>query len=162
MVVAALRQHLQGLYRPSTQLGRLWTICFVLLATPVTANSPSTIPGPVPAEYLSAYDGDTVTVRAWIWPGQSVETAVRVHGIDTPEIRGKCKSEKLAAIAARDHARMLLREAEEVALAEIAPDKYGGRVVARLLLNGEDFASLMLAAGHGRPYDGKTRSSWCP
>ncbi|MCH2394344.1 hypothetical protein [Oceanibaculum sp.] len=43
-------------------------------ATGTLAESPSVIPGPVPADYLSAYDGDTVTVRAWIWPGQSVET----------------------------------------------------------------------------------------
>lgn len=131
------------------------------VASPALAEVPSVIPGPVPAEYLSAYDGDTVTVRAWIWPGQSVETSVRVRGIDTPEIRGKCESEKLAAIAARDHARQLLQEAGEVSLAQIAPDKYGGRVVARVLVDGEDFAALMLTAGHGRPYDGKARSGWC-
>jgi micrococcal nuclease len=115
----------------------------------------------VPADYISAYDGDTVTVRAWIWPGQSVETAVRVRGIDTPEIRGKCESEKVAALTARDHARQLLQEAGEVALAQIAPDKYGGRVVATLLVDGEDFAVLMLADGHGRPYDGGRREGWC-
>ncbi|WP_430436903.1 thermonuclease family protein [Oceanibaculum nanhaiense] len=85
-----------------------------------------------------------------------------MRGIDTPEIRGRCEAEKLAAIKARDHVRMLLQEAADVALAEIAPDKYGGRVVARLLINGEDFALLMLAAGHGRAYDGQARAGWCP
>ncbi|WP_430437926.1 thermonuclease family protein [Oceanibaculum nanhaiense] len=135
-------------------------IIMMITITPAMADSPARIPGPVPANYLSAYDGDTVTVRAWIWPGQSVETAVRVRGIDTPEIRGECESEK-AAVAARDHARQLLQEAGEVALAQIAPDKYGGRVVATLLVDGEDFAELMLAAGHGRPYDGGRREGWC-
>ncbi len=142
--------------------GRSWVLSLLLLATPAAASSPCVIPGPVPAEYISAYDGDTVTVRAWIWPGHSVETSVRVRGIDTPEIRGRCEAEKLAAIKARDHVRMLLQEAADVALAEIAPDKYGGRVVARLLINGEDFALLMLAAGHGRAYDGQARAGWCP
>lgn len=136
-------------------------IIMMITITPAMAGSPSVIPGPVAAEYLSAYDGDTVTVRACIWPGQSVETAVRIRGIDTPEIRGKCEAEKQAAIAARDHARQLLQEAGEVALAQIAPDKYGGRVVARLLVDGEDFAARMLAAGHGRPYAGGRREGWC-
>ena len=47
----------------------------------------------------SVYDGDTFTAYL---PGYDKAERVRVRGIDTPEIRGKCPSEKAAAIKARD------------------------------------------------------------
>ncbi len=41
-------------------------------------------------------------------------------------------------------------------------DKFGGRVLARVESNaGEDIATLLIAAGLGRPYDGGKRASWC-
>ena len=40
-------------------------------------------------------------------------------------------------------------------------DKYG-RVLARLEVDGEDVATLLIAEGHARPYDGRSRrAGWC-
>ncbi|WP_430436938.1 thermonuclease family protein [Oceanibaculum nanhaiense] len=137
-------------------------LLLTLIATPFAASSSALIPGPVLADYITAYDGDTFTARAWIWPRQSVEAAIRVRGIDTPEIRGHCLEEKRAAAAARDHAQRLLQAAIRIELLEIIDDKYGGRVAAHVRIDGVDFAELMLAAGHARPYDGNVKHRWCP
>lgn len=64
---------------------------------PVHAEAAEPIPGPVPAEIVDIIDGDTVAVRARIWPGQFVETRVRLRGVDTPEIRRPdCEAERAA------------------------------------------------------------------
>ena len=59
------------------------------------------IPGPVPALVLRVIDGDTIAVRARIWIGQSVDTRVRIVGVDTPEFSGECARDIVLAGAAR-------------------------------------------------------------
>ena len=83
------------------------------------------------------------------------------RGIDTPELRGKCASEKERAIAAREHLRMLL-VAGPVELSNVEPDKYAGRVDATVRVSGQDIGAAMVAAGHARPYNGGARAGWCP
>ena len=113
-------------------------------------------------DVVSVYDGDTIRVHAAPWPGVQIETSVRVAGVDTPEIRGRCPAERSAAIAARDFVRELLAGAGDVALLEPIHGLYAGRVVADVLIDGESLSRLLLAAGHGRPYDGQTaRQPWC-
>ena len=55
--------------------------------------------GPFLALLLAVTDGDTFRARLEVWPGVEVVTAVRLRGIDTPEIKGKCPAEKAAAQA---------------------------------------------------------------
>lgn len=132
-----------------------------LAATNLAARAPATIAGPVEASFIGNYDGDTITVRAWIWPRQSVETSVRLAGIDAPELRGRCESEKQAARAARDRLHALLSQAQRIELHDIELDKYGGRVLARVVADGQDMAALLTGEGHARPYAGDTRKGWC-
>ena len=56
--------------------------------------------GPFLALVLSVTDGDTFRARVEVWPGMEVQTAVRILGIDTPELHGKCQEEKDAAVRA--------------------------------------------------------------
>ena len=113
------------------------------------------------AVVTDAYDGDTLTVNAEIWPDLTHAGRVRVRGVDTAEIRGACEQEKALAIAARDFVRSLLID-QSVTLTEIENDRYGGRVLARVqLASGEDFANVLIDAGYGRPYEGGTRQGWC-
>ena len=56
--------------------------------------------GPVAAELVRVVDGDTLAVKAHIWLGQTIETKVRIRGIDTPETKGKCAREVSMAAAA--------------------------------------------------------------
>ncbi len=113
-----------------------------------------------PARVLSVYDGDTVKVEAAMWPGLTWTGSVRVEGVDTPEIRGKCEGEKRKAVAARDFVRE--RVSGRIALVNVKRGKYAGRVVARIrLVDGSDLTELLIQAKHGRPYDGGRRQGWC-
>ncbi|ABS62950.1 nuclease (SNase domain protein) [Parvibaculum lavamentivorans DS-1] len=116
--------------------------------------------GPVEAEVVRVIDGDSLVVRARIWLGQTVETHVRLAGIDTPELRGKCEEEKARARAARDALASLTQG--RVRLSDIETDKYGGRVLARIesAFHG-DVAAALIAKGHARVYDGGARAGWC-
>ncbi|MCF8483393.1 MAG: thermonuclease family protein [Rhodospirillum sp.] len=119
--------------------------------------------GPVEAEVQSVYDGDTMKVLAAIWPNQVVFTSVRLTGVDTPEIRGKCPEEKAQARAARDRVRALVAEnGSRVLLQRIQRGKYAGRVVATVTMpDGRDLSEVLITEGLAHPYDGKTRQSWC-
>lgn len=130
-------------------------------ASDLAARAPAAIAGPVEASFLGNYDGDTISVRAWIWPRQSVETSVRLAGIDAPELRGRCESEKQAALSARDRLNALLSQARRIELHDIELDKYGGRVLARVVADGQDVAAALTVEGHARPYAGDTRKGWC-
>lgn len=131
------------------------------LVIPVGVSSTSEIiRGPISAEVLRVMDGDTIVVRARIWLGQDIETRVRLDGVDTPEINGKCERERRMALKARDWVVSLAAGGKAI-LRDIQYGKYAGRVVARVeALDGEDFSHSLLRAGLGRPYDGRRRG-WC-
>ena len=113
----------------------------------------------VTALVTDAYDGDTLTVEAAIWPDLVWTGSVRVRGVDTPEIRGACDVEKQLAIAERDYVRDLFID-ESVTLSEIENDLYGGRVLAHVQ-DGDSLADRLISNGYGRVYDGGVRQSWC-
>ena len=109
---------------------------------------------------LLVTDGDTFRARVEIWPGIETVTAVRLRGIDTPELRGKCQAEKDKAIAARERLRTLLSEGK-VLLFHVEPDKFAGRVDATVVVNDREIAPILVAEGLARPYTGGTRQGWC-
>ena len=117
--------------------------------------------GPVDAEVIDVIDGDTIEVRAVVWLGQSLVTRVRLRGIDAAELSSGCGEERDLALASRD-ALIGYIGPGRVRLTEISRDKYGGRVVARVLTDtGEDVGTAMLAAGFAIAYDGGRREPWC-
>ena len=67
-------------------------ICIVLLICTAAQAHGLT----VTARVLACYDGDTCTVDRDILPGRD---RVRLRNADTPEIKGKCASEKQDALA---------------------------------------------------------------
>ncbi len=107
--------------------------CFIVLLHPVDALA-QPLPGPIPAELVSVIDGDTVAVRARIWPGQFVDTRVRVAGIDTPEIRGAgCEAERIYAATARQFTEGWLQASEAengLFLHQVEIGSFAGRVIA--------------------------------
>ncbi len=129
---------------------------------PVTAAGwRDTIPGPVSALVVDVIDGDTVLVRARIWLGQEVETRVRLEGVDTPELRGKCQAARRLAREARAFVQAKV-DGRQVLLSDIQYGKYAGRVVARIQTpDGEDLTEALIEAGLGHAYDGARRAPWC-
>jgi len=73
---------------------------------------------------VSCYDGDTCRVDLprsafnddWAYELFGHNIPIRVEGIDTPEIRGKCQKEKDLAYEARDLVRGLLDNAQSITL----------------------------------------------
>lgn len=108
-----------------------------------------------------AYDGDTLSVEAPIWPDIVWAGNVRVRGVDTPEIQGACDSEKRWAVASRNFVMNLLLD-ETIILADVENDKYGGRVLATVnLVDGRALSDLLIEGNYGRAYDGGERGDWC-
>lgn len=139
------------------------SLALILLCAPLAARADDDrLPGPIPARVLRVVDGDTVMVRARIWLGQDVETSVRLAGIDTPEKRGKCDAERAAADQAAAFVTGKLGTDEWVTLRDVIADKYGKRVVARMITaKGEDMAALLISNKLAREYSGRTKQGWC-
>ncbi|MEQ8308583.1 MAG: thermonuclease family protein [Hoeflea sp.] len=116
-----------------------------------------TVPGPVAARVVRVIDGDTLVVDAHPWPGQAVRVSVRLRGIDTPERRSRCSSERKAADQARGELKRLVAGHETVSLINVAGGKYYGRILADLKAGSRDIASAMLQSGLARPYQGGKR-----
>ena len=65
------------------------------------------------SKVISVYDGDTFRVNIDSLPpivGKNI--AIRLEGVDTPEIKGKCQYEKDLALEARDFVRKKLFNAK--------------------------------------------------
>jgi micrococcal nuclease len=112
-------------------------------------------------DVIRTIDGDTFEARVHLGPGLDMTTRVRLRGIDAPELKAACPQELQMAEAATDALRGLLAQGE-VAIYNIGPDKYNGRVVADAATKRTDNVSAaLLAAGHARSYSGGHRGGWC-
>ena len=112
-------------------------------------------------KYLSAYDGDTFRVDIPnVHPIIGRNMRIRLRGVDTPEIGGKCKEENALAIKVRDFTRDLLANAESIILQNIERGKYF-RIVADISVDGVDLARTLIHNKLGRPYDARKNKSWC-
>jgi micrococcal nuclease len=132
-----------------------------LLPAALTFPSADRLPGPYDAAVERVVDGDTIAVRVTVWLGLELAVSVRVRGIDAPELRGDCESEKARAAQATAALARMIGD-EPVTLRSIEGDKYFGRVLSDVATaRGEDVAAALLAAGLARPYDGGERPSWC-
>lgn len=113
------------------------------------------------ADVLRTLDGDTFEARVQLWSGLEIRTRVRLRGIDAPELKAHCASEFRKAQASTQALRRLLEEGQ-VAIFNIGPDKYAGRVVADVSTRKtSNVSKALLAQGHARPYWGGRRESWC-
>ena len=119
-------------------------------------------------EYVSNYDGDTITVNIpYVHPLIGESISIRVNGVQAPERQTSdaCEAE-LALIAMAEVAKQLSL-AERIDLLEIDRDKYF-RILAKVALTmpgGEvvDLTDFLLEHFLGVPYDGQTKPTvdWC-
>ncbi len=112
-------------------------------------------------EVVRVIDGDTFEARVHLWPGLEMTTRVRLRGIDAPEMKGACAEEARMAEAATEALRAQLADGD-VAIFNIGPDKYNGRVVADAATRRTpSISDALLASGHARQYQGGRRGGWC-
>jgi endonuclease YncB( thermonuclease family) len=141
----------------------MWRFAFIscLFLLPSASSAGEVLAGPIAATLIDVVDGDTLTLQAHIWIAQTIEMKVRLLGIDAPELHGECDSERARARQAKDYLSSLV-EGRALTMSEVRNDKYGGRVLARVMAAGRgDIADAMLAKGLARTYDGGKRSRWC-
>jgi endonuclease YncB( thermonuclease family) len=120
-----------------------------------------TLAGPYFGAVERIVDGDTIAVRVTVWLEQDLRVLVRVRGIDAPERRGRCVSEKRRAEDATAALARLVAGGS-VVLTKIEGDKFYGRVVADVVTaEGHDIGAALVEGGFARPYDGTARQGWC-
>ena len=110
---------------------------------------------------INVYDGDTFRVdidELSDIVGKNI--AIRVLGIDTPEIKGKCQRENKLAIRARDFTRAFLKNNSKIKLSNLKRDKYF-RLLADVYVDEESLALALLKNCLAVKYTGKRKSSWC-
>ena len=113
------------------------------------------------AQVLHVIDGDTFEARVHLWQGLDITTRVRLRGVDAPELKARCLDESRMAQAAREALTTFLKEGG-VTIYNVGPDKYNGRVVADVATRTTpNVSASLIAAGHGRPYNGGHRAGWC-
>lgn len=110
-------------------------------------------------------DGDTLQIAA-PWSPYGLEWKVRVRGIDAPEkgARAKCSPEKLRAARAEKMTEQLISQSDnQVILRNVDHDKYGGRLVADVILkDGSSLSEELISAKLAKRYNGSgPRPTWC-
>ena len=125
-------------------------ICFLSLNTYAAKQYGSVTVSKV----ISVYDGDTFRVNIDSLPpivGKNIP--VRLEGVDTPEINGKCQYEKDLALEARDFVRSKLSNAVEILLNDLQRGKYF-RIVAKVYIDGVSLEEELLQNGLAYQYNG--------
>lgn len=97
-------------------------------------------------------DGDTVEATIEVWPRLFVQDAVRLVGIDAPEMHAPRPCERADAQRAKDRLGQLLA-AGRIDVEPDHKDKYG-RMVGRVRVDGADVNAALLAEGLAVPWGG--------
>ncbi len=109
-------------------------------------------------------DGDTVAFQAPFLPAPlKPELSIRVFGVDTPEKghRAQCESENARGQAATAFTKQAIAQSTTRQIVLMDWDKYGGRVLGDVILNGQSLRQLLIANGFAREYYGEAKTSWC-
>ena len=109
-------------------------------------------------------DGDTVAFEADFLPDPlKKELSIRVYGVDTPEKswRGKCDSEKALGEEASKFTKNLIKNADTIQVAIYKWDKFGGRVLGDVIIDGASLRHALIDNGYAREYYGDKKESWC-
>ena len=87
--------------------------------------------------------------------------SIRVNGIDTPDIRGKCEKESYDAKQAKEMVADILKDADQIVLRNMERGKYF-RIAADVIVDGENLADILIETGVAVRYDGgKKTKNWC-
>jgi endonuclease YncB( thermonuclease family) len=116
------------------------------------------------AQIVRASDGDTVVIAAPFLPAPlKPELAVRIFGVDTPEkgFRGQCESEKQRGEQASIFTKDVIKGTKKHQVILYGWDKFGGRVLGDIILDGYSLRTLLIKNGFAREYYGDAKQSWC-
>ena len=115
-------------------------------------------------EITRVKDGDTVAFRApWLPDPLPKELALRVFGVDTPEKghRAQCPAEDARGQAATKFTTNAVAKSLKRQILLYDWDKFGGRVLGDLILDGQSLRMMLIQNGFAREYYGEAKQSWC-
>jgi endonuclease YncB( thermonuclease family) len=115
-------------------------------------------------QIIRVSDGDTIVISARFLPAPlKPELAVRIYGVDTPEKghRAQCPAEAQRGEQASQWTRQLVASGQKFQVTLYGWDKFGGRVLGDILVDGRSVRSGLIAAGLAREYYGDKKHSWC-
>jgi endonuclease YncB( thermonuclease family) len=137
----------------------------LLLCVPLLVFAQKTPKGATyDAQILRVTDGDTVVIAAPFLPAPfKPELAIRVFGVDTPEKghRAMCPSEAQRGEAASAFTKNAIAQGGKFQVTMYGWDKFGGRVLGDILINGQSLRAALIANGFAREYYGEAKQSWC-
>lgn len=116
------------------------------------------------AQIVRVNDGDTVVISAPFLPQPlKPELAVRIFGVDTPEKghRAQCPSEDQRGQAATQFTKNAVNASQTRQVVLYGWDKFGGRVLGDIILNGQSLRAMLIQNGFAREYYGEAKQSWC-
>ena len=135
-------------------------VLLAALLLPVMAQAKQILKGPFDFELLRVIDGDTFHARVTVWLGQTVDVKVRLKGVDTPEMNGKCAAENDLARRAKAFAELWLAR-HKAQLVNVHYGTYAGRVLATTQqADGTTLSAALLAQKLAKPYQGR-KAKWC-
>jgi endonuclease YncB( thermonuclease family) len=115
-------------------------------------------------EITRVIDGDTVAFKADFLPAPlKQELSIRVFGVDTPEKswRAECETEAAWGEEASQFTKDKLNNATRLQVAIYKWDKYGGRVLGDIIIDGKSLRHMLIENGFAREYYGDKKESWC-
>ena len=116
------------------------------------------------AQIIRVSDGDTIVISAPFLPAPlKPELAVRVFGVDTPEKghRAQCPSEDARGQAASEFTKNAVKNTKKHQVILYSWDKFGGRVLGDMILDGVSLRAELIRNGFAREYYGDAKQSWC-
>lgn len=116
------------------------------------------------ANITRVIDGDTVAFEAPFLPEPlKKELSIRVFGVDTPEkgFRAKCPQEDQRGQSATAFTKKMVAQAGKRQVILMDWDKYGGRVLGDVILDGKSLRMMLIQNGFAREYYGEAKQSWC-
>ena len=116
------------------------------------------------AQIVRVSDGDTIVISAPFLPAPlKPELAVRVFGVDTPEKghRAQCPSEAQRGEQASEFTKNAVKNTKRHQVILYSWDKFGGRVLGDMILDGVSLRSELIRNGFAREYYGDAKQSWC-
>lgn len=135
---------------------------FLCLVLPVQAKTPEGVM--YDAAIIRVNDGDTVVIAAPYLPKPlKPELAVRIYGVDTPEkgFRAQCPVEDQRGQAATVFTKNAINKSAQRQVVLYGWDKFGGRILGDIILDGQSLRAQLIANGFAREYFGEAKQSWC-
>ena len=109
---------------------------------------------------IKVRDGDTFIIDIPNIPdvfGNNI--AVRIRGIDTPELNDKREEIRKISIQAKEELEKLFNSGYKIVLYNLGRDKYF-RLLASVKVGNIDVAEYMIKKGLAKSYNGGVKTSW--